>query len=144
MNSYLLTARSPPRTSNHQSKKNNPADATIASHSCTGEGPEPGYCCVGGQLSRVDRPQCGGKYYPDAGTARKACRPPVVVGPNSDAPSKGKTGTTAPKSDGIDKSKVVTTPNPNAGDKSKAVITAPKSNVNSKIYKKDPDPVIVK
>jgi len=141
---YCCVDRKLAQTTQDRCKGTFYTDATIASHSCTGEGPEPGYCCVGGQLSRVDRQQCGGKYYPDAGTARKACRPPVVVGPNSGAPSKGKTGTTAPKSDGIDKSKVVTTPNPNAGDKSKAVITAPKSNVNSKIYKKDPDPVIVK
>lgn len=38
--------------------------------------PPAGYCCAGGEISRVNRAQCRGNYFVDEASARKACTVP--------------------------------------------------------------------
>ena len=39
-----------------------------------------GYCCAGGEISRVNRTQCRGNFFADEAGARKACAAPPEQG----------------------------------------------------------------
>ena len=54
-------------------------DETTARRMCAAP-PPMGYCCAGGEVSRVNRTQCRGKYFAEEASARKACAPPPEQG----------------------------------------------------------------